>query len=80
MDNKLAALEPDNLSVGDPAWLFTLVQDLYMRKENRKQTVAIDLGWYLNFIAKINNLIFSWYNCFFIFYRTQTKFVTTLNF
>ena len=45
--NKLADLEPDNLSEDDPAWLFTLVQDiLYMRKENRKQTVAIDLGWY----------------------------------
>ena len=45
--NKLAALEPDDLSEDDPAWQFTLVQDiLYMRKENPKQTVAIDLGWY----------------------------------
>lgn len=45
--NKLTDLEPDSISEDDPAWLFTLVQDiLYMRKENRKQTVAIDLGWY----------------------------------
>ncbi|MDE7477605.1 MAG: hypothetical protein K2M91_06605, partial [Lachnospiraceae bacterium] len=45
--NKLENLEPDDLGKDDPAWLFSLVQDiLYLRKENRGQTVAIDLGWY----------------------------------
>lgn len=45
--NKLEDLEPDDLSEDNPAWLFTLVQDiLYMRKENLNQKVAIDLGWY----------------------------------
>ncbi|MCI9513123.1 MAG: hypothetical protein HFF61_02165 [Oscillospiraceae bacterium] len=45
--NKLESLEPDDLTEDDPAWQFTLVQDiLYMRKQSGGQTVAIDLGWY----------------------------------
>ena len=42
--NKLESLEPDDLTEDDPAWQFTLVQDiLYMRKQSGGQTVAIDL-------------------------------------
>lgn len=45
--NKLESPEPDSLTVDDPAWRFTLVEDiLFMKKENDSQTVSIDLGWY----------------------------------
>lgn len=45
--NKLESLEPDDLSADDPAWNFTLTQDiLNMRSDRGEQTVIIDLGWY----------------------------------
>ena len=49
--NKLDVLEPNNLSEDDPAWQFTLVEDiLYMRQKReinkQVQIISIDLGWY----------------------------------
>ena len=47
MWSKLESQEPETLDPEDRAWLFTYVEDmLYLMREGRTQTLALDLGWY----------------------------------
>ena len=47
MWSKLECQEPETLDPEDRAWLFTYVEDMvYLVREGRTQTLALDLGWY----------------------------------